>query len=139
MEEETQQPIQQQQYQQPVQQQYFKVDRSEQKYVRFLQIGILLIMIGLIIAITVQGFTEMESGDIYDPFPTQEDWVNKVVTVGGIIYYIGLALLLMGLLGLALLTKEMHLYMKIALIITFAIVFGFGISGGLTFMISPFF
>ena len=145
MEDEKQPPIENQQYkqpvqqqQQPVQQQYYKSDKSKQTNTRLVQVGIILIMIGIIITIGVQGFAEAPSSSYYDIFPTQDEWVQYTVAVSGIIYYIGLTMTLLGLFGLALLTKEMHVNMKIALIISFALVFGFGLNGGLMFMMSPF-
>ena len=96
-----------------------------------------MIIFGMIISIGVMGFAESEPASMYDPFPAPEEWVIQATTMGGIIYYAGLGLLLLGMLGLAFLTPGMHMHMKIALIIGFALVFGFGI-GASSMMMLPY-
>ena len=110
---------------------------SEKKYVRILLIGILLVMIGIIIMIAAEGFGEKETSlDYYAA--TLADWVIKLIAIGTIIYYVGYALLLMGLLCLALLTKDVHPHVRIALLIAFSIVFGSGLHIS-TLSLSPYF
>jgi fatty acid desaturase len=104
---------------------YFVLANSERKYLRFVQIGVLLLVIGLIWITFIRGFGPRDS-EYMQTSPTELS--RQLATIGVIIYYVGFALLLLGLFSLALLTKEMHIYLRIGLLIAFALIFSGGIN-----------
>ena len=119
--------------------QHVKQKDPSLNYIRAVQIGILLVIIGIIITIGVEGFADSGSGGIYDFYPSYPDWVNQAVTMGGIVYYIGLCTLLLGLFSLAIKAKELHIYLRVGLIVAFAIVFAAGMNSLITFSLNSLF
>ena len=89
----------------------YNPDRITKKYGMLAQIGIIIIIIGIIIVICIRAIEI--SGD-----------AARAAYYGGqILFYIGLLLLVLSMFTIALFARNLHVYMRVALLITIGLLF----------------
>jgi len=99
----------------------YKLDGVTKKYGILAQIGIIILMIGIIIVISVRALDL--SGD-----------TAKVTYYGGqIIFYIGLLFLVLSMFTIALFAKNLHIYIRVALLITIGLLFSVPLQASLIY------
>ncbi len=100
------------------------LDSKSMKYAKLARIGILLIIFGILITMFFRGFGPRETRSKYMSQNNLKSWVQKVVFTGAMVFYLGVGLLSYSLLSIALFGKNIHLYLRIGLIIGVAMILG---------------
>ena len=104
--------------------QNFHLDSKSLSYAKLARIGIIIIIIGVLITMFVRGFGPRVGNREYMSQNPLEAWAQRVVFTGAMIFYLGVALLSYSLLSIALFGKNIHLYLRIGLIIGVALILG---------------
>lgn len=100
------------------------LDKKSKKYAEMAQIGIIILIVGIIITLGMRGFGPRERADGFSDQGELKDWAVDIVFLGAIIFYIGVLLLSLGLLTIALFGNKIHIYMRVGLLIATGLILG---------------
>jgi hypothetical protein len=107
---------------------HFVINDTEKKYVKLLQIGLILLVVSIMAIVAIKSFASVEAPSGFSLVRVLPLWAAYLVSAILLVYLFGFLLVISNLLLLALLTSEMHVHMRIALIIAFAFAFFAGLS-----------
>ena len=95
---------------------HLNIDRPMKKNVDLIRYGFLILIACLILSIGISAFGPEKAGT-----DEKEEWVKDIASVGRIGSLIGFGMFGFGLLSLAFLSKDIHLYLRIAIVIAIGI------------------
>lgn len=102
----------------------FSLDKKSKNYAVMAQLGIVILIVGIIISLGMRGFGPREDEDEYGIQSDLEDWAIDVVFLGTIMFYIGVLLLSLALLTIALFGENLHIYFRVGLLIATGLILG---------------
>jgi len=97
----------------------YTLDETTRKYGILAQIGIIILVIGIIISMC------------YRIFDLSGDTAKAVYYGGQVIFYIGLLFLVLSMFTIALFAKNLHVYIRVALLITIGLLFSIPLQASL--------
>ena len=100
------------------------LDPKSSNYAKLAQIGIILLIVGMIIALIMQGFGPRAEEDYWGDRGPLHDWAVKVVYIGLIIFYIGVLFLTFSLFTIAMFAPNIHIYARVGLLIAIGLIIG---------------
>lgn len=106
----------------------FGIGDKARIYANIAKIGIIVLIIGIAISVGTRGFCPREK-ELYGT-PKLVDWAFKLTYIGALVYYLGVLLLSYSLLSTALFVRDMHIYLRAALLIALGLILGHTITAG---------
>ena len=98
------------------------INKKTVNQIKYAQIGIIIMMIGIILSVGINGFGPRGKSDWAGERGDLDVGAIQGIYFGRILYYFGIMILCLSLLSIALQTKELHIHLRVGLLITMGLI-----------------